>query len=179
MIRLFTAIELPDRARMTLAGLAGGVPGARWVPPENMHLTLRFIGEVDEPTAADLDAALAGLRAPPFDLTVAGAGSFSRGKYPAMLWAGVDANAALLHLQNRIESVLVRAGCDADGRKFTPHVTLARLDHAPRDRVEAFVAAHALLRLPAFHVEHFTLFSSTLGHNHPTYVAEAAYPLAD
>lgn len=175
MIRLFTAIELPDRARLTLAGFAGGVPGARWVPPENMHLTLRFIGEVDEPTAADLDAALAGLRAPPFDLTIAGAGGFSRGKYPAMLWAGVDANAALLHLQDRVESVLVRAGCAADGRKFTPHVTLARLDHAPRDRVEAFIAAHALLRLAPFTVRQFTLFSSHHGREHPTYIPEARY----
>lgn len=178
MIRLFTAIELPDDTRAYLAALAGGVPGACWVPPENMHLTLRFIGNVDETTASDLDGALASVRAPAFDVVIEGAGSFSRGRKPTMLWAGVAKNDALLHLRDRIESVLVRAGCDSDPRKYTAHVMLARLDNAHPARVEAFIADHALLRLPSFRATQFTLFSSSLGHDHPTYVAEISYPFA-
>lgn len=179
MIRLFTALELPDTAKSYLAATAGGVPGARWVPVENMHITLRFIGNVDEATAGDLAAALAGVRGPAFDVDIEGAGYFSRGRKPTMLWAGVARSDALAHLQERIESVLVRAGAAPETRKFTPHVTLARLNGAPLARVEAFVADHALMRLPAFRVSHFTLFASYLGHDHPTYVAETNYPLED
>lgn len=177
MIRLFVAIALPDDARAFLAAMAGGVPGARWVPPGNMHLTLRFIGNVDEATAEDLDAALGLVRAPAFDVAIEGVGCFSRGRVPTMLWAGVAKNAALTHLQERIESALVRAGAAPEPRKFTPHVTLARLGNTPRARVEAFIADHALLRLPPFRVTQFTLFSSSLGHDHPTYAAEISYQL--
>lgn len=178
MIRLFAGIELPDDIRMRLAGIAGGVPGARWVPLENMHLTLRFIGEVDEATAGDLDAALMQVRGSPFDLVIEGAGSFSHGRFPSMLWAGVAKNEPLVRLQERVESALQRFGLEPEARKFTPHVTLARLRDSPRDRVEAFVAEHALLRLAPFRVRHFTLFSSFLGHEQSSYRAEAEYPLS-
>ncbi|MFM2128606.1 MAG: hypothetical protein RL477_152, partial [Pseudomonadota bacterium] len=124
MIRLFTGIELPQSAREHLASIAGGVPGARWVPAENLHLTLRFIGNVDETTAADLDAALMQVRGAPFDLAIEGAGSFSRGRFPSMLWAGVARSEALARLHERIDSTLQRAGCEPETRKFTPHVTL-------------------------------------------------------
>jgi 2'-5' RNA ligase len=177
VIRLFTALELPDTAKTFLAATAGGVPGARWVPTENMHITLCFIGNVDEATAGDLAAALSAVRVPAFDVAIEGAGYFSRGPKPTMLWAGVARSEALTHLQEKIESALVRAGAAPEARKFTPHVTLARLNGAPRTRVEAFVADHALMRLPPFRASHFTLFSSYLGHDHPTYVAETTYPL--
>jgi 2'-5' RNA ligase len=179
VIRLFTAIELPIAARERLAALAGGVPGARWASVENMHLTLRFIGDVDEVTAADAAEALDAVRAPAVDIVIEGVGAFSRGKHPALLWAGVARVPALMHLQERIESALVRAGLEPEGRKFAPHVTLARLKGSPHGRVEDFIAAHALLRLPSFRATRFTLFSSFRAHDAPIYRAEADYPFAE
>ncbi|MQA66907.1 MAG: RNA 2',3'-cyclic phosphodiesterase [Alphaproteobacteria bacterium] len=179
MIRLFTALELPLAARERLAALAGGVPGARWIPPDNMHLTLRFIGDVDEATAGDLADALAAVQARAFDIVIEGVGTFSRGRKPSMLWAGVARNDALMHLQERIDSVLVRAGLPPETRKFSPHVTLARLKDSPRARTEEFIAAHSLLRLPPVRADRFTLFSSFHGREHPTYRAEARYDLAE
>ncbi len=178
MIRLFVALELPETARARLAALAGGVPGARWTPPENMHLTLRFVGEVPEPAFADVAGALARVRVPGFDLAVEGVGHFARGRSPTMLWAGVARDAALDRLQARVEAAVAAAGLPAEGRKFTPHVTLARLKDSPRGRVQEFLATHGLLRLAPFAVESFALFSSHLGHGGALYRVEARYPLA-
>ena len=178
MIRLFCAIELPLAARERLAGLAGGVPGARWTPAENMHLTLRFIGDIDEVTAADAAEALDDVRAPGLDIALEGVGAFARGRNPSLLWAGVARTPALVHLHKRIESALVRAGLAPEDRKYTPHVTLARLKGSPHGRVEDFIAAHALLRIDPFHATRFTLFSSLRAHDAPIYRAEAEYRFA-
>ena len=78
MIRLFVALGLPDTLCDELSALAGGIPGARWVPEENYHLTLRFIGEVPKWQAQEVDEALAGIRAPGFDLTLRGVGTFEK-----------------------------------------------------------------------------------------------------
>lgn len=177
MIRLFVGLELPEEVRERLAGLAGGVPGARWVAPENMHLTLRFIGDVSEGELPDIDGALARVKADPFDLEIAGVDAFSRGRRPVMLWAGASSNGALAHLQKRIESAIVKAGYAPEGRRFTPHVTLARLKDGAPGRVRQFIANHNLLRIAPFAVRHFTLFSSHLGQRGASYRAEVAYPL--
>src|SRR5690242_13145374 len=126
MLRLFVGIALPPQLKLRLSLLASGVPGARWVDPGNMHLTLRFIGEVDEGVASDIDAALARIRAPRFAVTLTGIGHFG-GAAPRLLWAGVESNAALFHLRDKIEAAVVRAGLAAETRRFSPHVTLARL----------------------------------------------------
>lgn len=177
MIRLFTALELPEDVRTYLAGLAGGVPGARWIPAESMHLTLRFIGNVDETMFEDVGAGLMQVYAPGFDLVLEGIGNFARGRAPTALWVGVARNPALHRLQERIEAALTGAGLAPEGRKFVPHVALARLRNSPRGRVEGFIAAHNLVRLPAFPVKRFVLFSSFLGRAGASYRVEAAYPL--
>ncbi|HEX9808707.1 MAG TPA: RNA 2',3'-cyclic phosphodiesterase [Alphaproteobacteria bacterium] len=177
MIRLFTGIEIPDEIRARLAALAAGVPGARWVPAANIHLTLRFIGNVDDDRVGDIDDALARVRAPGFPVTIQGVDHFSRGRSPSMLWAGVEKNPALLHLQDRVETALVRAGLESDRRKYTPHVTLARLKDAPRGRVHAFIAENGLLQFAPFTVENFTLFSSFLARSGAIHRREAVYPL--
>jgi 2'-5' RNA ligase len=179
MVRLFVALDLPPEVRARLAALTReNLPGARWVPPENMHLTLRFVGEVDHGQADDIDAALAAISARGFDLTLEGVGAFESGRKVHALWAGVERNPALEHLRAKVESALVRAGCEPERRKFSPHVTLARLDQHDPAKLGAWMQSHALFRLGPVPVGHFTLFSSRLCRDGAHYTAEADYALA-
>ena len=178
MIRLFVGVGLPEDVAARLAGICGGVPGARWVDSGSFHLTLRFVGDVPEDVADDVHDALGFLRFPAFDLELAGVGHFDTGGEVRTLWAGVARSRELARLRRTIESALVRMGLPREERRFTPHVTLARLQDAPVARVSAFLASHALLRAGPFAVEHFTLFSSHRRPEGPIYRAEAEYPLA-
>lgn len=177
MIRLFVGLELPEDVRYALSGLCGGVPGADWVPPENLHLTLRFIGEVAESDADDVHDALMRVRAPGFALSLASVGHFSTGDELRVLWAGVDRSEPLLQLQRNIESALVRAGQPPEQRRFRPHVTLARCTGVSVLRAQAFLAHHALFRAGPFEIDRFTLFSSLRRAEGALYTAEADYPL--
>ena len=177
-MRLFVALDLPWRLRDRLSALSGtAVPGARWVPAENMHLTLRFIGAVPAHRAEDIDHALAALRARSFAVTLAGVGTFAKGGRSTSLWVGVERNPQLDHLQNKIETELQRCGLEPERRRFQPHVTLARLDNVVESKLVAFVQAHNLFRAEPVPVEHFTLFSSQLGKEHSVYTAEMEYAL--
>lgn len=178
-MRLFVALELPPMLRQRLAFMAGaGIPGARWVRPENYHLTLRFIGEMPNHRADEIDQALAELKAPSFALTLAGVGTFHKGGRGVSLWVGVERNPALDHLQSKIETALQRCGLEPERRRFTPHITLARLDNAPEAKLAAFVQATNLFRADPVPIEHFTLFSSRLGKDQAVYTPEVEYPLA-
>jgi len=176
MIRLFVALEIPDDLRFRLSLLQGGVPGARWSTPEQYHLTLRFIGEVNEAVASDIDDVLTALRGSAFSLELAGVGEFG-GKLPRALWAGVRPNEALVHLQKKIETAMQRLGLAAEERKFTPHVTLARLRNAPREKVTEFLLHNSLFAGGAFDVKQFALFSSRLGSAGAVYNVERRYRL--
>lgn len=178
MIRLFTAIELPESVRVRLTLLQGGVPGARWSPAENLHLTLRFIGEVDEAQANDIDDMLAAIRAPAFDLTLKGAGEFG-GRDPHALWIGVAPNEVLMRLAAKIESALQRMGLAAETRKYAPHVTLARLRDAPIAKVREFLSAHASFDSGPLAVRRFALYSSYPSSNGSLYRLERTYTLDD
>jgi len=177
-MRLFVALDLPRSLRERLSWMAGGLPGARWVAPENYHVTLRFIGELPGWRAEEVDTALAGLRAPGFTLQLAGIGTHEKGGKVNALWAGVERNPQLDHLQTKIETALQRAGLERERRRFVPHVTLARLDSIPEAKVAAWVAGHNLFRSDPVPVEHFTLFSSRLGKEQAAYVPEVEYGLA-
>lgn len=176
-MRLFTALAIPDAVAATLWPLQGGVPGARWQTREQLHLTLRFIGEVDGRDAASIDDALSAISAPAFTLELKGIGSFG-GRVPRDLWAGAGACEPLHHLQRKIESALQRIGLEPDGRKFTPHVTLARLKGTPNGVVQEYLAHHGLYTSPSFAVESFCLYSSKLTSNGSIYRIEREYPLA-
>ncbi len=178
-MRLFVGLELPWEVRQRLAMMAGsGVPGARWVPIENYHLTLRFIGEVPAFRAQEIDEALAALRARRFAIELAGVGTFAKGGKETALWVGVAKNPQLDHLAGKVETALQRAGLEPERRRFAPHVTLARLDNAPADKLAGFVQAHNLFRAGPVEVEHFTLFSSLLGKEAAVYTPEVEYALA-
>ena len=158
--------------------MRGGIPGARWVPEENYHLTLRFIGEVPGWQAQEVDEALAGIRAPAFDLTLRGLGTFQKAGRVAALWAGVEKTEPLMFLQAKVETALQRIGLEPERKRFSPHVTLARTDRAPPDKVIAFVQAHNLFRAAPVLVGSFTLYSSRLGKEQAVYVPEVDYELA-
>jgi len=173
MLRLFVGIGLPPDLKLRISLMCTGVPEARWVDPGNYHLTLRFIGEVDEGVAGDIDAALLRIQAPRFPLTLAGVGQFGT----RMLWVGVEKSQALLQLQGKVENALQRAGIPPEGRRYSPHVSLARLRQPMGPKVPAFVAEHALFRAPPFDVDHFSLVASYLTKNGAIYEDQADYPL--
>ncbi len=177
-MRLFVGIDLPWELRRRVAILAGaGIPGARWVPSENYHVTLRFIGETPRYLAEEIDHALAALKVRAFSLNLAGVGTFAKGGRSNALWVGVERNPQLDHLQSKIETALQRCGLEPERRRFQPHLTLARLDGSAEARLAAFVQAYNLFRAEPVPVEHFTLFSSLLGKDQPVYTPEVEYAL--
>jgi 2'-5' RNA ligase len=177
-MRLFVALDLPHDIRQRLAGLAVSLQGARWVPPENYHITLRFIGELPGHRAEEIDMALAALRSRSFSITMAGVGTFEKAGRPTALWVGVERSTPLDHLRGKIETAVQRAGLASERRRFAPHITLARLDNAPIDKLTGWVQAHNLFRSETMAVNHFTLFSSRLGKEQSVYTPEVEYPLA-
>jgi 2'-5' RNA ligase len=176
-MRLFVALPLPDTIRFQLSLLCSGIPDTRWVPPENLHISLRFIGEVDGGMFDDIDAALAVIRAPAFTLELTGVGHFGNGARPRALWAGVARQPALQHLRDKVESAVVRTGLEPEGQKFKPHVTLSRLKSVPISKLQDFLVRNSLFRTPPFEVTHFTLYSSFLGHEAASYRPERIYEL--
>ncbi len=178
MLRLFVALAIPAALKAQLAGLAGGIPGAKWVPPDNYHLTLRFIGQVEPWRAQEVDEALATIRARPFELSLRGVGTFEKGGRIMALWVGVERTDALAHLQGKVETALQRVGLEPERRRFAPHVTLARTEKAPPEKLIGFVQAHNLFRAPPITVDQFVLFSSRLGKEHSVYTPEVEYELA-
>jgi RNA 2',3'-cyclic 3'-phosphodiesterase len=176
MLRLFVGIGFPPTLKLQLSLLRSGVPGAKWVDPGNFHLTLRFIGETDEAAAADIDDALARLRARRFTLQLAGTGVF--GEKPRSLWVGVERNQELLTLRDKVEQALIRTGLAPEQRKFAPHVTLARLQNPALDQLSAFLTANARFRADPLPVEGFSLIASYQTKAGSVYEDQAGYPLA-
>ena len=176
MLRLFVGIEFPPELRLRLSLLQSGVAGAKWVDPGNFHLTLRFIGEIDEGTAADVDEALLRLKARPFSLQLAGVGVFG-GDKPRQLWVGAEREPALATLQSKIETALIRVGLPPEPRKFAPHVTLARLREPKRADIQQFLAAQAQFRAEPLRVDRFSLIASYPTKAGSVYEDQADYEL--
>src|SRR5262249_35118467 len=146
MYRLFVAIALPDSIKKALLSIACGVPGARWVEEDQMHFTLRFIGEVDGKIFRAIEDALANIQADALTLTLKGVGHFPPRGQPRILWVGLEKNEALLQLKNKIDHALRRVGVESDKRKFFPHITLARLRQTHASRVGRFLVENGLFR---------------------------------
>ncbi|HEY3909505.1 MAG TPA: RNA 2',3'-cyclic phosphodiesterase [Stellaceae bacterium] len=177
MLRLFVGIPFPPELKLRLSLICSGVHGARWVDPGNLHLTLRFIGEIDESLAADVDEALSRLRARRFLLQLAGTGVFGSGERPRNLWVGVERSAELVALRDKIEQALIRTGLPPEPRKFAPHVTLARLRNAAPGELGQYLAAHAGFRAEPLEVEAFSLIASFPTKAGSVYEDQADYPL--
>ncbi len=178
MPRLFIGLEIPARVAQSLAMMRGGLPGARWIDPENYHLTLRFIGDIDGGLARDIAGLLARVERAPFELRLDGLSSFG-GRKPRAVVAAVPPVGPLMDLQAEQERLLQRLGLEPEGRKYTPHVTLARLRDSSSRRVADYLTARAHYRSASFAVSRFVLFSSRASVGGGPYVVEAAYPLAE
>jgi len=176
MTRLFVAIDLPEQVKSALAGFAHDLPAARWVGAEELHLTLRFIGEVDDPTFAAIRNALAAVRFSAFPLTLCDVGHFPPGRRaPRVIWVGMNPCAGLAQLQRDVELALIDAGIPPDERRFSPHITLARLKEGVPSSVERFEKLHAGFACPAFEVDEFILYSSLLTRSGAIHTKEAVY----
>ena len=179
MIRLFTALSIPDDVAGTLARRQTGLPGARWRTADQLHITLTFYGEVDgrraDELAVELERAAGG---GPFEIALAGVGSFGDGHRTRTLWAGIEPNERLSILAGRTRSAAERAGIAVERRDYRPHLTLAYLKpHANPDRIGAWIAGHNLLHSPPIRVDRFGLYSSVLTHDGSHYELEREYLL--
>ena len=177
MIRLFAALPIPEEIADALLRRQQGIPRARWRTPEQMHITLRFFGEVPESTAADIDVELGGVSGPPRELRLEGAGAFGEGQTVRALWAGVSDSPELRRLAGRCEAAARRAGLKPESRAYRPHVTLAYLKRADPGRVGAWIQGHNLLKSPAFRADWFGLYSSWSSADGNRYELEREYPL--
>ena len=176
MHRLFVAIRPPRPIRERLLAAMGGIRGARWLDEDKLHLTLRFIGEVDRHVAGDVHAALGSVHHPGFEIALSGIGTFERRGEPTTVWAGVAPHEPLKALHKKIDQACLRAGVEPDRRAYAPHITLARLgrDSGP---VQGLIEDSGVLSSEPFAVDSFTLYESELGADGPVYSMVASYRL--
>ena len=177
MHRLFVAIRQPAPIRQLLLAAMGGISGARWQSDDQLHLTLRFIGEVDRHLAGDVHAALGGVHHPPFALALNGIGCFDRRGFPDAVWAGVTPHEDVKALHKKVDAALLRVGVPPDERAFLPHITIARLNRNAGPIGNLLEEAGGLTS-PPFAVDGFALFESDLTNEAAVYSIIERYRLA-
>jgi len=175
--RLFVAIDFPQEIIKKLTSLCFGVPGAGWTPEKQLHLTLRFIGEVDGVLSKEIKEDLKNVEGNSFSMRLKGFGHFPPKKAPRVLWAGIETNDTLVQLRNRVNSVLVRLGLEPEHRKYSPHVTIARLKNTPITKMTDFLAVNGLFSAGPFKISKFSLYSSVLTQKGAIHNIEASYDL--
>jgi RNA 2',3'-cyclic 3'-phosphodiesterase len=177
-MRLFIAIELPDDLKTELGKLKMDIPGVRWVPKEQIHLTLDFLGEVEETTVERLTGKLARRHAPGFKLRLSGTGCFPNRRRPHVLWVGLEPEHRLNELAADVHSAVLSCGIQQEERPFSPHITLARIKLSPSRDFDSFLDRHQNLKLPPFSVREFTLFQSRLTPQGAVHIPVRNFPLA-
>lgn len=173
--RLFVALPLPEEIADGLLDIQEGIPAARWQDADNLHITLRFVGEVDRHMAADLETALESITFAPFPLQISGVGHFEANRRAKAVWARIAPSAALDELQMRVEIACRRAGLSAETRRFVPHITIARLN-AGTGPIGDWLHANGALRLGPWQVDRFSLFESDLTPNGAIYTEITKFP---
>jgi RNA 2',3'-cyclic 3'-phosphodiesterase len=177
MPRLFTGLEIPPDVCLSLSSLRGGLPGARWIDPENYHVTLRFIGDIDGVSANEIAMLLTRIDRKPFEVTVQGLSSFG-GRKPRAVVATITPSRPLIELQAELERLMQRLGLDPEGRKFVPHVTLARLYDASSQDVADYLSVRGYFPSKVFKADRFVLFSARATTGGGPYVVEDSYALS-
>ena len=177
MPRLFIAVDLPDTIKKNLETMFFGIPGARWVALDQLHLTVRFIGEVDGALFLDIKNILAEVSISPFDIQLKGVGHFPpRGK-PRVIWVGLEKHEPLQILRKKLDTALLKTGVEPEGRKFSPHITLARLKNTPLQKIANFLSGNGLFSQESFQINDFKLYSSTLTQKGAIHTVERIYLL--
>lgn len=176
MPRLFTGIEIPEAVASTIALLRGGMPGATWIDPENYHVTLRFIGDIDDRLADEVADALSRVNRRSFEITIRGLDAFG-GRQPHSVFARVEPTPPLMELQAEHERICQRLGLAPEGRKYHPHVTIARVKGAAHRDVAAWLDLRGGFPATKVAVERTVLFSSKASKGGGPYIVEEAYPL--
>ena len=180
MIRAFVAIPLPEDVTRALTTIQAGLPAGRPVPPENLHITVAFLGEHPEPLVEDVHLALDGIRAPAFELTLDGLGLFG-GDRPRVLYAEVRPEPMLSHLRDKVLQAARGTGIRMDRTRYNPHVTLARFNNGLKgeeaEKMRHFAVRRMAFKAGPFVVDAFHLYRSSLGRKGPIYEELAAYPL--
>ncbi len=179
MHRLFVALRPPPAIRARLRTVMHGIRAARWQDDEQLHVTLRFVGEIDRPLAEDVAAALGAVHAEPITAAITGVGRFDKRGRTDTIWAGLAPAEPLAALHAKVDRVLVRLGFEPERRAYLPHVTLARTPRAgvSEHEVERFLADHANLATEPFAFTHMTLFESRLGREGARYTPVERWPL--
>ncbi len=179
-MRLFIAIELPTLQRKALSRIQKGIPGTRWTPETNMHITLRFLGNVDGGQAEDIAYELQRIDMSSFEVMATGAGQFSGGSGIRSLWVGLAPQESLLDLQSKVERACRRAGLKPERQTYCPHITIARFNNPPDPEiVRRFLEGYAEFKCEPFRVSGFSLFSSELRRSAALYRIEADFPFSD
>lgn len=176
-MRLFIAIELPDDVKGVLSRLRADITGARWVPVSQLHLTLSFLGDVDDASVKLLTSGLKQIRAPGFDLVFAGVGCFPNQRNPRVLWVGIRPEPFLSDLAAQVRSVVFACNIATEDRPFSPHITLARIRQPIRQPISPFIDLYQKLELPAFPVHEFILFTSRLTPQGAIHTPLGSFPL--
>lgn len=177
MIRLFIAIDIPEAIRMEVAGMGRSIPNARPVPVDQLHLTLKFIGEVEGAKFLDIQDALKEIFLPKFSLSLKGVGTFPPRGVPRVLWAGLEQAERTTALRNAIDRALAVLNIPRDKKRYTPHLTLARLRNSPIHDLQQFLAGNAFFQSSEFPVENFHLYRSRLTAKGAQHTIERTYPL--
>ncbi|MCL2689809.1 MAG: RNA 2',3'-cyclic phosphodiesterase [Chitinispirillia bacterium] len=175
MIRLFIAIDIPENICEDIGDIYEAIPGARWTPENQLHLTLRFIGDVSEDIAQTIDNSLKTVKFAPFTMQLQSVGFFPPRKEPRILWCGIAKNDILIRLQKHVERAVIAAGLPNADRKFHPHITVARLNGSPPQKLAGFMSANSLFKTKPFLVSKFILYSSVLKREGPLHIKEAEY----
>lgn len=177
MIRLFVAVDLPEKMQPTLSTMGGTIAGSRPVPPDQLHLTLKFIGEVDTAGLVDVKESLQEIRFSPFNMQLKGVGHFPPRGEPKVIWAGVTPTKEVTQLRNKIEKALAETGIPREKRKFSAHLTLCRLKNTPAQKVARFLAENSFFESPEFEVHEFKLYSSVLSRKGAIHTVEDIFKL--
>ncbi len=178
MHRLFVAVDLPESVKNSIKYICSGLPDAKWVDVQQLHLTLRFIGEVDDGMFDSVKKSLYEITETPFSLTLQGVGYFPPKRPPRVLWIGMKNNETLVRLAEKVERVLVqRNGLEPEQRKFSPHITIARFRETSPSKIADYLARNSSFRTETFPIDAFYLYSSTLTPKGAIHKREAIYSL--
>ena len=176
-MRLFIAVPLPDAVTDQFADLQQPIDGLRWQDPDQLHLTLKFLGETEPERVPEIHQNLSQVEAPAFSMTIKGFGYFPKGKQPRVLWSGINKNKSLEKLQQFIEQTCTSMGFDAETRSFKPHVTIARIDGTPKQEVMSFINQHKKFRISDVPVDEFVLYESKLSSEGAIHIRKKSFKL--